>query len=36
MTRSEKLNRETLRFDRRAYQTVKKVWRGTERARPAR
>ena len=36
MTRSEKLNREALRFDRRAYRTVKKVWRGTERARPAR
>jgi hypothetical protein len=31
-----KINREALRFDRRAYRTVRKVWRGTERARPAR
>jgi hypothetical protein len=31
----QKLNREALRFDRRAYRTVRKVWRGTDRAKPA-
>jgi len=31
----QKLNREALRFDRRAYRTVSKVWRDTDPARPA-
>lgn len=31
----EKLNREALRFDQRAYRTVRKVWSGSERAKPA-
>jgi hypothetical protein len=30
-----KLDREALRFDRRAYRTVRKVWGGSERAKPA-
>jgi hypothetical protein len=31
----EKLDREALRFDRRAYRTVRQVWAGSEPARPA-